>query len=147
MHILFQLYVFASNFLKENLFYIIIIIKCKWITTLNNRTTDISSLNVSGFTTLNNDTNVNAPLYVSGVNILEALNNQSTNFIYNGACPKSVLVCALNEAWLLFTPLNLLPSCESVSMGFVLLPPFTALTPIHPSLYTPAPRAPWSILP
>jgi hypothetical protein len=44
------------------------------ITVLNNRTTLLSSLNVSGITNLDNETNVNAILYVSGVNVFETLN-------------------------------------------------------------------------
>ena len=43
-------------------------------TSLNNTTTLLSSLNVSGITNLDNETNVNAMLYVSGVNVLVTLN-------------------------------------------------------------------------
>jgi hypothetical protein len=45
---------------------------------VNNNTTLLSSLNVSGFTTLGNETNINASLFISGLNILETLKTHST---------------------------------------------------------------------
>ncbi len=47
------------------------------LTNLNNKTTILSSFNVSGFTNLNNITNINGSLYISGLNVLEALNSYS----------------------------------------------------------------------
>ena len=46
---------------------------------IKNNSTLLSSLNVDGITTLNNTTNINGLLYVSGTNILQTINNNSTN--------------------------------------------------------------------
>ena len=72
-------YSFFNDILVENDSTFLSSLNVSGFTSLNNRTTVISSLNVSGFTTLNNTTNINGALYVSGLNVLETLNHHTTD--------------------------------------------------------------------